>query len=61
MALEFNVSQDEEETQLSLRVDDQEMDLGTRSHHYLLLLLARTRIQDKDAGHESDVQAGVPR
>ncbi len=61
MALEFNVSQDEEETQLTLRVDDQVMDLGTRSHHYLLLLLARTRIQDKDAGHESDVQGWVYR
>lgn len=61
MALEFNVSQDEEDTQLTLSVDDKHLDLGIRSHHYLLLLLARTRIQDKDAGLESDVQGWVYR
>ncbi|MFC0116727.1 FHA domain-containing protein [Pseudoalteromonas xiamenensis] len=51
-SLMFNVSQDEENTQLSINVDNKEYDLGTRSHHYLLLLLARHRIEDKENGVE---------
>ncbi|CCQ11754.1 FHA domain containing protein [Pseudoalteromonas luteoviolacea B = ATCC 29581] len=55
-SMKFNVSQDEENTQLSLLVNNIEYDLGTRTHHYLLLLLARRRIEDKEANIESSLQ-----
>lgn len=54
--LQFNVSQDEENTHLKVIVNDKEFDLGARTHHYLLLLLARYRIEDKDAGTELSMQ-----
>jgi hypothetical protein len=60
-ALSFNVSLDEENTHLTLNVADQTVDLGTRSHHYLLLLLARTRILDKEAGLENELQGWMYR
>ncbi|BBN81973.1 hypothetical protein PA25_19580 [Pseudoalteromonas sp. A25] len=59
--LSFSVSQDEEATQLSVNLDDNTIDLGVRSHHYLLLLLARLRIQDKDDGVEQDQQGWIYR
>jgi hypothetical protein len=59
--LSFSVSQDEETTQLSVNLDDNTIDLGVRSHHYLLLLLARLRIQDKDDGVEQDQQGWIYR
>lgn len=46
----FNVSQNEEHVSLSVKVGAQVFDLGERSHHYLLLLLARQRLSDKAAG-----------
>lgn len=54
--LKFNVSLDEESTQLQLCVDDKTIDLGTRTHHYLLLLLARARIEDKQNGLDNELQ-----
>lgn len=45
----FNVSQNEEHVSLYFRLNDLQIDLGQRSHHYLLLLLARKRIKDKEA------------
>ncbi|GMM82851.1 FHA domain-containing protein [Pseudoalteromonas sp. MTN2-4] len=60
-ALSFNVSLDEENTQLTLNVASKTFDLGTRSHHYLLLLLARTRILDKQAGLEPELQGWMYR
>ncbi|MFC3034631.1 FHA domain-containing protein [Pseudoalteromonas fenneropenaei] len=54
--LQFSVSQDEENTQLIVTLDAKEYDLGTRSHHYLLLLLARIRIEDKHNGLELNQQ-----
>jgi hypothetical protein len=46
----FNVSQDEEHVSLTLQVGEQKISLGERSHHYLLLLLARKKLEDKMAG-----------
>jgi hypothetical protein len=46
----FNVSADEEATQLILQAVDQCIDLKVRSHHYLTLTLARKRIEDIKEG-----------
>lgn len=46
----FCVSQNEEHVSLKVRFNQREIDLGERSHHYLLLLLARKRLADKTAG-----------
>jgi len=46
----FKVSQNEEHVRLQLQFEDQSIDLKERSHHYLLLHLARKRIQDAENG-----------
>lgn len=46
----FNASQNEEHVSLSLIVDNKNIDMGERNHHYLLLLLARQRIEDAEKG-----------
>lgn len=46
----FELSQDEESTHLTLAFADQPIDLGVRSHHYLLLQLARHRMLDSAQG-----------
>ena len=45
----FDVSQNEEHVSMKFRMGDAEYDLGQRNHHYLLLLLARKRLEDKMA------------
>ncbi len=52
----FNVSQDEEATQLMLKTSDQSIDLKVRSHHYLTLILARKRIEDIQKGLQESHQ-----
>lgn len=42
----FNISQDEELTELTLKNGKEEINCETRSHHYLTALLARYRGQD---------------
>jgi FHA domain. len=42
----FRVSQNEEHTQLVIVVGEQQVNLGERSHHYSLLVLARRRYSD---------------
>lgn len=42
----FTVSQDEEHVRLVVEEDGRRFDLGSRSHHYLLLTLARARRAD---------------
>ena len=44
----FNVSADEEHVFLKIEFDEHEFDLEERVHHYLLLLLARQREQDRN-------------
>lgn len=46
----FNVSSDEEAVQLVLHTPNGVIDLKTRTHHYLLLLLARKKLSDISHG-----------
>lgn len=46
----FQVSQNEEHVSLTIKCDELSVDLGERSHHYLLLLLARQRAEDHRKG-----------
>ncbi len=50
MSFSFNVSQNEEHVSLSFIQGESVIDLGVRNHHYLLLLLARQYLSDRDAG-----------
>lgn len=47
----FQVSSDEEFVELSLEDRRGTVNLGSRSHNYLLLLLAQARLADREAGH----------
>lgn len=55
----FDVSQNEEHVSFKFRMGDYEFDLGQRNHHYLMLLLARRRIQDKENGLDTDEQGWI--
>ncbi|MCJ8318174.1 MAG: FHA domain-containing protein [Colwellia sp.] len=44
---EFTVSQNEEHVYISLTIEDKIIDLGRKSHHYLVLVLARKWQEDK--------------
>jgi hypothetical protein len=48
--LSFAVSRDEEHVELIARCGDRTFDLGARAAHYLLLTLARRRLDDARAG-----------
>jgi len=50
LSLKFRVSADEEHVQVSLRTNSEEIDLGARSHNYLLLHLARRRLEESRQG-----------
>ena len=43
---QFKVSEDEESVQVNITIDGLKLDLGERSHHHLLLILARKRFSD---------------
>jgi hypothetical protein len=45
----FSVSRDEEYVALTARGDRQVIDLGARAHHLVLLTLARSRLEDRNA------------
>jgi len=45
----FSVSRDEEYVALSARDDHHNIDLGARAHHLVLLMLARSRLEDRRA------------
>lgn len=49
----FNLSLDEESTQLELVNGQQKIDLAVRNHHYLLAQLARHRAADAEKGLDS--------
>lgn len=55
----FNLSLDEETTQLELRHTSKQIDLAVRTHHYLLLQLARHRAEDSHKGLDSKSQGWV--
>jgi len=50
LELVFQISRDEEHVQVSARANGRTIDLGARSHNYLLVTLARRRIQNAQAG-----------
>jgi hypothetical protein len=54
----FHLSLDEETTQLELH-HHQTLDLGIRTHHYLLLQLARHRAEDAARGLDNESQGWV--
>lgn len=54
----FNMSMDEEITQLELR-HQQTLDFAVRTHHYLLLQLARHRARDAERGLDKKSQGWV--
>ena len=55
----FTANQNEEHVSLKLVVDNNEIDLGERNHHYLLLLLARQRLKDEQNGLMSSEQGWI--
>jgi hypothetical protein len=50
LQLSFSVSADEEHVHLQMSCGGKTIDMGTRTHNYLLLTLARRRLQDAAAG-----------
>ena len=56
---QFLVSLDEESTQLILRTQQREIDLGLRSHHYLTLTLARQKALDIAANIDETEQGWI--
>jgi len=55
----FTVSRDEEHVSLRIVFEDKSIDLGERTHHYLVLLLARKRIADQKSGIEESEQGWI--
>ena len=55
----FNVSQNEEHVSLDLIANDKLISLGERSHHYMLLLLARKKIADMNLQVSASEQGWV--
>lgn len=58
MTMRFNVSRDEEHVKVSLIQDDRVMPLASRTHHYVLLALARARLEDREQGDLSEAEEG---
>jgi pSer/pThr/pTyr-binding forkhead associated (FHA) protein len=54
--IDFEVSQNEEHISLNITVGDQLISLGQRTHHYLLLILARQRLEDIQVGRNESEQ-----
>lgn len=50
MEVHFAVSQNEEHVAAQLQLSEHKFDLGERTHHYLLLMLARKRLDDTRIG-----------
>lgn len=50
LRLRFAISRDEEYVELIARSGERQLDLQARAHHYPLLLLARRRLADQEAG-----------
>ena len=59
MEFVFNLSLDEESTQLELISNQQKIDLAVRNHHYLLAHLARHRAADTARGLDNKSQGWV--
>jgi len=59
LSFTFNLTPDEEETQLKLHHQGKTTDFQVRSHHYLTLNLARYRVADAKKGLEPAMQGWV--
>jgi hypothetical protein len=59
VAFHFDVSLDEEHTQLKLGHQYETIDLGERSHHYLLLHLARLKAEHANQGVDNKSQGWI--
>lgn len=59
VAFHFDVSLDEEHTQLKLDHQCETIDLGERSHHYLLLHLARLKAEHANQGVDKKSQGWI--
>jgi hypothetical protein len=59
MEFVFNLSLDEESTQLELVCSQQKVDLAVRNHHYLLAHLARQRAADAARGLDGKSQGWI--
>jgi len=58
-SIQFMVSQNEEHVAMKLIMGEQEYDLGQRNHHYLLLILARKRLEDIAEGVRASEQGWI--
>ena len=58
-SIQFVVSQNEEHVAMKLIMGEQEYDLGQRNHHYLLLILARKRLEDIAQGLRASEQGWI--
>ncbi len=59
LRLSFKVSQNEEHVELNAALNGVEQPLKTRVHHYLLVVLARQRLEDRDQGVGADDEGWV--
>jgi FHA domain len=60
LTLCFSVSRDEEYVALTARGDHHAIDLGARAHHQVLLMLARSRLEDRKRPALPGGRAAVP-
>jgi hypothetical protein len=49
--LVFTVARDEERVHVRMHIGESTIDLGARAHHYLLVTLARRRLEDRAQGY----------
>lgn len=59
IVVHFRVSLDEEHVEMTISHDVKTFDLSERVHHYLLLILARQRLQDAQSGVDVDSQGWI--
>ena len=57
--LNFTVSKNEEHVSLCILFENKPIDLGERTHHYLLLILARKRLTDHQSGLDDSEQGWI--
>ncbi len=57
--VDFTVSKNEEHVSLCIQFENQPIELRERTHHYLLLILARKRLQDYKSGIEDSEQGWI--
>ncbi len=59
LSLSFQLSVDEETTQLTVKTPWETVDLQARIHHYLALTLARVRVEDAEKGMDESAEGWV--